>query len=83
MDYQDSNKRFKAANGQAVPMYASGAANLPAYQPPSAIRNTMNGTGRSTHLYVSGFSLGQDWEGSVQMDALLPPCVSNTVSFIY
>ncbi|KAK4561128.1 hypothetical protein LTR86_005083 [Recurvomyces mirabilis] len=36
MEYQDSNKRFKAANGAPVPI-KSPAANLPAYQPPAPV----------------------------------------------
>ncbi|KAK5137652.1 hypothetical protein LTR08_007947 [Meristemomyces frigidus] len=38
MDHQDSNKRFKSANGSPITIsHANAAASLPAYQPPPAI----------------------------------------------
>ncbi|KAK5114075.1 hypothetical protein LTR85_010381 [Meristemomyces frigidus] len=57
MDYQDSNKRFKSANGSPVNV-TNGAASLRAYQPPPAIgargvASTMPPTRRSTRTASS------------------------------
>ncbi|KAK0852461.1 hypothetical protein LTS16_012754 [Friedmanniomyces endolithicus] len=44
MDYQDSHKRFKRADGSPVAV-TNAAANLPAYQPPPPLPIAANGPG--------------------------------------
>ncbi|KAK0941094.1 hypothetical protein LTR29_007371 [Friedmanniomyces endolithicus] len=57
MEYQDSHKRFKRADGSPVAVtVTNAAANLPAYQPPPPLPIATNGPGgisnRSARLYA-------------------------------